>query len=307
MLPFAGTARGPDVMNTLFLQNFLAVLEHGSMAEAARRLSLTPAAIAQQIRALERDMGAPLVMRAGRQVVATEAGERVAARARDVLAHISAMREAVLDQEELAGELRLGAGPTALTGMVPDLLSGLIKRYPGINVFVQPGYSVDMHPAVLSGALDAAIVMASPAPLPKLLHWQLLREEPLGVLAPAQLAGSDPHELLRTAPFIRYDRHEWGGLMADRYLRENGIAPQERFELNSLSAIAVMVDRGLGVALVPEWIRPWPEGLRLVHLPLPMPSEPRRMGLIWSRTTQRTRLVEALRDEAVRRFRGTSS
>jgi DNA-binding transcriptional LysR family regulator len=68
-----------------------------------------------------------------------------------------------------------------------------------------------------------------------------------------------------------------------------------------------MVDRGLGVSLVPEWIRPWPEGLRLVHLPLPMPSEPRRMGLIWSRTTSRTRLVEALRDEAVRQFRGTAS
>ncbi len=294
-------------MNTEFLHNFLAVLEHGSIAEAARRLSLTPAAIAQQIRVLEREMGAPLVVRAGRHVVATAAGERVAAQAGDVLAHINAMREAVLDQEELAGELRLGAGPTALTGIAPDLLSALIKRYPGINVVLQPGYSVDMHPAVLKGTLDAAIVMASPAPLPKLLHWQLLREEPLGVLAPAHLAGSDPHELLRTEPFIRYGRHEWGSQLSDRYLRENGITPHERFELNSLSSIAVMVDRGLGVALVPEWIRPWPEGLRLVHLPLPRASEPRRMGLIWSHTTQRMRLVEALRDEAVRRFRGTTS
>lgn len=294
-------------MNTLFLQNFLAVLEHGSIAEAARRLSLTPAAIAQQLRALERDMGAPLVVRAGRHVIATEVGERVAVKAREVLAHVSAMRAAAVDEKQLAGELRLGAGPTALTGMVPDLLTGLIQRYPGINVFVQPGYSVDMHPSVLNGTLDAAIVMASPAPLPKLLHWQLLREEPLGVLAPVQLAGSDPHELLRSAPFIRFDRHEWGGQLAERYLRDNGIVPNERFELNSLAAIAVMVDRGLGVSLVPEWMRPWPEGLRLVHLPLPRPSEPRRMGLIWSRTTQRKRLVEALRDEAVRRFRGTTS
>ncbi|CAG9171859.1 LysR family transcriptional regulator [Cupriavidus pampae] len=294
-------------MNTLFLQNYLAVLEHGSIAEAARRLDLTPAAVAQQIRALERDMGTQLVIRSGRHVIATESGERVAVRARDVLAHVSGMFAAALDEEQLAGELRLGAGPTALTGMVPDLLSALVKRYPGISVFVQPGYSVDMHPAVLNGTLDAAIVMASPVPLPKLLRWQLLREEPLGLLVPAQLAGSDPHELLRIAPFIRFDRHEWGGQLVDRYLRDNGIAPNERFELNSLSAIAVMVDRGLGVALVPEWIRPWPEGLRLVHLPLPMPSEPRRMGLIWSRTTTRTRLVEALRDEAVRQFRGTTS
>ena len=149
-------------------------------------------------------------------------------------------------------------------------------------------------------------MMASPTPLPIVLRWRLLREEPLGLLVPAQLAGSDPHELLRMAPIIRFDCHEWGGLLAVRYLRDNGIAPNERFELNSLPAIAVMVDRGLGVSLVPEWIRPWPEELRLGHLPLPMSSEPRRMGLIWSRTTFRTRLVEAFRDEAVSQFRGTA-
>lgn len=294
-------------MNTAFLHNFLAVLEHGSIAEAARRLALTPAAIAQQIRALEREMGTSLVVRAGRQVAATEAGERVAVKARDVLADVSAMRAVAHDDAQLAGELRLGAGPTALTGMVPDLLSALVNRYPRINVFVQPSYSVEMYPAVLNGSLDAAIVMASRATLPKLLHWQLLREEPLGLLVPAHLAGSDPHDLLRTAPFIRYSRHEWGGQLGEHYLRENGITPHERFELNSLSAIAVMVDRGLGVSLVPEWIRPWPEGVRLVHLPLPMPAEPRRLGLIWSTTSQRPKLVEALRDEAVRRFRGTGT
>ena len=54
-----------------------------------------------------------------------------------------------------------------------------------------------------------------------------------------------------------------------------GIVPQERFELNALNAIAVMVDRGLGVSLVPDWARPWPEGLNLVRLPLPLACEPR--------------------------------
>lgn len=291
-------------LNTTFLHNFVAVLEHGSIAEASRRLLLTPAAIAQQIRALEREVGAPLVVRSGRQVAATEAGRRVALKARDVLAGVTAMRAAALDDEQLAGELRLGAGPNALTGLVPDLLSGLVRRYPRINVFVQPAYSVDMYPSVLAGTLDAAIVMESPTPLPKTLQWQVLREEPLGLLAPARLAGADPHELLRTEPFIRFDRHQWGGQQAERYLRECGITPRERFELNALAAIAVMVDRGLGVSLVPEWLRPWPEGLRLVHLPLPLPSEPRRIGMIWSRSSQRPRLVQALRDEAVRHLRG---
>jgi hypothetical protein len=40
--------------------------------------------------------------------------------------------------------------------------------------------------------------------------------------------------------------------MVDRYLRQTGIRPRERFELDALEAVAVMVDRGLGVSLVPD-------------------------------------------------------
>ncbi|CAN7262040.1 MULTISPECIES: LysR family transcriptional regulator [unclassified Variovorax] len=288
-------------MNTDFLKSFVAVIEHGSMAEAARRLNLTPAAIGQQVRALEREMGTPLVKRMGRTVAPTEAGDRIALRARALLVQVVDLRT-VANDATLSGDLRLGAGTNALLGMVPDILAGLVKRYPGVNVYVQPGYSVDMHPAVQRGELDAAIVLQSPVALPKALCWQLLREEPLVVLAPAKWAGADPHKLLATQPLIRYDRTQWGGRQAEQYLRKAGIKPRERFELNALGAIAVMVDRGLGVSLVPDWIRPWPEGLRLTRIPLPLPFEPRRIGLIWSRASLRLRLVEAVREEAMALF-----
>ena len=81
------------------------------------------------------------------------------------------------------------------------------------------------------------------------------------------------------------------------YMRRAGIVPHERFELNALNAIAVMVDRGLGVSLVPDWSQPWPAGVRLARLPLPLPSEPRRMGIVWSNVSVRSRLTAALRDE----------
>ena len=118
------------------------------------------------------------------------------------------------------------------------------------------------------------------------------------MIAPARLAGRDPHELLRTEPLIRYDRNQWGGRVADDYLRRAGIVPRERFELNGLNAIAVMVDRGLGVSLVPDLAKPWPEGLDLVRIPLPLPSEPRRIGMVWSRSTVRIRLVTVLLQES---------
>jgi DNA-binding transcriptional LysR family regulator len=61
-----------------------------------------------------------------------------------------------------------------------------------------------------------------------------------------------------------------------------------------------MVDRGLGVSLVPDWARPWPEGLNLVRIALPEPSEPRRIGIVWSRSSVRIRLVMAFLEEARR-------
>ena len=284
-------------MDTQFLHTFVAVVDHGSMAAAARLLNITPAAVAQQIRTLEREIGAPLIARAGRTVSVTEAGSRILERTRELLRDVADL-SAVATDNSTAGELRLGAGRNALTGMLPDILARMVEKFPQIKVFIKPGYSPDLYRAVESGELDAAIVLQAPFALPKTCDWELLREEPLVVLAPASMAGRDPHELLATEPLIRYDRQQWGGRQADQYLRMAGIVPRERFELNALNAIAVMVDRGLGVSLVPDWARPWPEGLHLVRIPLPRGFEPRRIGVVWSRSTVRIRLVTAFLQES---------
>lgn len=284
-------------METQFLSTFVTVADRGSMAAAARTLHITPAAVAQQIRTLERELGAPLIARAGRTVSVTEDGARILQRARDLLRQVADLRS-VANENDIAGELRLGACPTALAGLLPDILSRMVATFPQINVFIKPGYSADLYRAVEAGDLDAAMVLQAPFALPKTCKWQQLREEPLVVLAPAHLGSRDPHELLREQPLIRYDRHEWGGRLADDYLRQAGIVPRERFELNALNAIAVMVDRGLGVSLVPDWAKPWPEGLNVVRIPLPQCSEPRRIGVVWSRSSVRIRLVNVLLEEA---------
>ena len=284
-------------METQFLNTFVTVVDQGSMAAAARVLNVTPAAVAQQIRTLERELGATLIARVGRTVSVTEQGSRILERARELLRSVSDLRS-VANDSAVSGELRLGACPTALAGMLPDVLARMVDTFPQINVFIKPGYSVDLYRAVEAGDLDAAVVLQAPFPLPKTCEWLLLREEPLIVLAPKSMAGRDPHELLSTEPLIRYDRNQWGGRQADDYLRANGIVPRERFELNALNAIAVMVDRGLGVSLVPDWAQPWPEGLQLVRIPLPNPAVPRRIGIVWSRSSVRVRLVTVLLQES---------
>jgi DNA-binding transcriptional LysR family regulator len=61
------------------------------------------------------------------------------------------------------------------------------------------------------------------------------------------MAGLDAHTVLVAEPFIRYGCSFWGGRLVDNYVTQAGIRPRERFELSALDAIAVMVDRGLGV------------------------------------------------------------
>jgi DNA-binding transcriptional LysR family regulator len=284
-------------METAYLQSFLLVVESGSMSEAARRLDLTPAAVAQQIRTLERELNAPLLARAGRTVQPTEAGHLLVQRARNLLREVGDIKT-LLNSDAAGGELLIGTINTAIHSLLPDILARFVKTHPGVKVFLQSGTTATLYKAVQQGELDAAVCLYPPYVLAKTFDWSLLREEPLVLLAPSRLARRDPHELLRTSPLIRYDRALGGGKQADRYLRAAGIVPQERFELSSLLAIAMMVDRGLGVSLVPDIASPLLEGQRVAKIPLPMPSEPRRFGVLWLRASPRQRLIRGFVDSA---------
>ena len=92
--------------------------------------------------------------------------------------------------------------------------------------------------AVLSAFKDDKEILSSPFSLPKTLHWILLREDRLVVLAPEAWAHRDPHALLREEPLIRYDRPLGGGQAAERYLRRAPRVPRERVYMSSLAALA---------------------------------------------------------------------
>jgi len=278
-------------MNTQFLETFAMVAEHGSMAEAARRLGVTPAAVAQRIAALEADLGTALVLRSGRRVAPTEAGRAIVAGSRRILAEVRQLRLAAR-ADVAVGELRLGAISTAMTGLLPPALHRLAETSPGIDVFLQPGTSAEMYRQVSDGSLDAAILVRPPFAIPKSQEWQRLRTEPLVMICPEPWAGDDPLALLRERPFIRYDRNNWGGRLADRWMKDMGLSVREGLELDQLEAIAVMVSRGLGVSIVPDWAPPWPEGLTLRRLPLPGHLRPtREIGLLWPRGATIGRMI----------------
>ena len=280
-------------VETSYLRTYLLVVESGSMSEAARRLEITPAAVAHQVKLLERELGTRLLGRAGRTVAPTEAGHRLVARATAILRDLAELKAAIND-DAATRELRLGAINTALHSVMPEILAGFVKVYPDARVEVRSAVSSELYDALQRGELDAAICLHPPFAMPKTMRWQPLCEQPLVVMAPARRGKRDALELLAREPFIRFNRQLGGGKQADAWLRQAGITPHERFELSSLPAIAMLVDRGLGVSLCPDASLPAVRGLRVARLPLADQPWRRRFGVIWPRASVRTRLIEAL-------------
>jgi len=287
-------------MDTRFLETFLMAVDNGSIAEAARRLNLTAAAVAKRIHALESEFGAVLVARSGRTIRPTEAGAAIVERARHF---VIAARDfkSIAATGRPSGQLRLGTFQSALSGLLPDILALMKQKYPQIDVNITLGISAELYRKVLDGDdLDAVIIAQPPFAIPKSCDWRLLREEPLIVLTRAPAPSRKPHAILASEPFIRLHRRLWPGRLVDGYLRKAGIRPRELYEIDLPEAIAVMVDRGLGVSLLPDWAPPWPEGLSLAKLPLP-DARPyaRRIGVVWARASPRLRLVYAFLEQAV--------
>src|SRR5258708_1550080 len=286
-------------MDTRFIETFLMVIDNGSIAEAARRLNLTAAAVAKRIHALENEIGSVLVMRSGRTIRPTEAGAAIIERAKRFLADAPAFKSiAVADRP--SGQLRLGAISTALSGLLPDILALMKENYPQIDVNIAVGHSGGLYRKVLDGDdLDAAVITEPPFAIPKSCAWRMLREEPLIVLTRAPARSRKPHAILASEPFIRLDRKLWPGRLVDDYLRKVGIRPRELFEIDQFDPIAALVDRGLGVSLLPDLAPPWPVSPSLLKLPMPGgPSFARRIGLIWPRASLRLRLVKAFLEQA---------
>lgn len=288
-------------MDIRYLQSFVVVAECGSLAEAARRLDLTPAALAARIRALETQLDTVLVSRSGRTVKPTEAGLKILERARSLVRDVRDLHAVAANRIPL-GELRLGVFFSALTSLLPPVLQRVYAVHPELVIHIGTGASIELCRQVGSGELDAALVVEPQFVIAKTCKFHILMEEPLIVVAPAALADRDAHSLLRVEPFIRYDRTVLGGQLADRYLRDHGLRPRQRLEINSVLAIAALIDRGLGVSLLPDWSSLWTEGWSLARIPLPDRPPVRRVGLVWDAHGPRAVMAEAVLQAAIAVF-----
>jgi len=140
------------------LEIFCLVVDEGGVTKAADRLFIVQPAVTAQLRALERTMNAVLLRRSGNGVVLTEAGERVYAWAKDVLAGSAQVQR---DVEQLAagaaGSLVVHASMAIGTYLLPPLVTRLRIERPAANITVHIGEPAAAVRAAEQGVADFAV------------------------------------------------------------------------------------------------------------------------------------------------------
>ncbi|MFE9172642.1 LysR family transcriptional regulator [Streptomyces kebangsaanensis] len=260
------------------LQYFVAVAETRHFTRAAELVHVAQPSLSQQIKALERELGADLFLRARGNITLTDAGEALLPLARRILADADTARHEVQELVQLRrGRVRLGATPSLCTGLLPDVLRAFHDRYPGIRLMIEEGGSHDLVRELARGALDLAlVVLPLPTPSPALTTVELLREDLVVVSSPeAPAPGGRGRRSVRIGDLEGerlvmfrhgYDLRE----LTVAACRAEGFEPDLAVEGGEMDAVLGFVRAGLGVAVVPRMVATRAgHGLRVTPLALP--------------------------------------
>jgi DNA-binding transcriptional LysR family regulator len=237
------------------LQYLVTVVDEGSFARAAPELYVSQPTLSQQIRALEAEIGGPLLERLARGVRPTPAGEALLPAARSALAAADRARRSarmVLGLE--AGELEIATVGTVALGLLPAVLRRWRTRHRGLVVRVHEHRDApSLAQAVAEGSADLGIGPRPPewsGPLES-LGW----EEFVVILPPGDplRRGDAPVALAALAEreWVLFEREHALGQLVDRLCAAEGFTPRAAVRSAQIAGVAALAAAGLGPALVP--------------------------------------------------------
>ncbi|CAM5370250.1 LysR family transcriptional regulator [Streptomyces narbonensis] len=234
-----------------------AVAATGSFSAAARELGCTQPAVSQQMKALESSAGTPLLIRTGREMRLTQAGEVLVRHASGILAGLTAAEEEVAAIAGLrAGRVRLVSFPSGSSTLVPTALAALRAAHPGTRVSLveaEPPRSIEM---LREGDCDVALAFrygAGQAEWDDLVVRPLLADRLVGLVP-------EGHRLAEAGSvgIAELAEESWiaGCPRCRRQLvdvcEEAGFTPRIDFATDDYPAVVGLVGAGLGVAVLPE-------------------------------------------------------
>jgi DNA-binding transcriptional LysR family regulator len=259
-------------VDTRRLRLLLALSQMGSMRAVGDAYHLTTSTVSQQIAALAKETGAPLIEPEGRRVRLTPAGRRLADHAVTILAAVDAARLDLDPDAEPTGTLRVGGFATGIRVSLLPILADLAHRHPGIQVVISEYEPIEAFALLTDDDLDLALTydynLAPAAPGP-LLETVPLWSIPWGLGVPAD----SPDGPANIAAFAK---HTW--IVNSRNTADEdavrtlaamaGFVPRIAHEIDSLELVEDLIAAGYGVGLLPIG-RPTSAGVKVVPLSEP--------------------------------------
>ena len=286
-------------MNIPQLRTLTAIAEHKSFAVAAEALFLTPAAVSQQMRALEDELQVALFDRTTRPPRLNAHGVHIAERAHGVLRSFDALHDEARSADEVAGRLDLGCINGVSSDLVPTALRNLRKRYPRLQVRIEERQSGPLTRQVRRRELDAAIITEPLVPEPD-LEMLPVTSEALVVVAPPDAEVSSWDAALVQLPFLKFSRTSGMGALIDHAIRSAGLIVNEAMELDSSEALLSMAYAGLGAGVIPAGQLKGTACASVQTFPFGDPPLSRRVVLIEQLDNARSYLSDVLYQELKR-------
>ena len=235
------------------IEAFLAVGTFGGFRRAAQALRLTQPAISARIRALEDSLGVTLFER-GQGLALSPAGRALRPPAEQLLRAVALARQAVHDLRPTAGgALQIAAALSICTYLLPDVLKRFQGAHPRVTITVRSGHSKEVLDMVLRGEAELGLARSLQHPEVETLS---LRDDPLILVAapsawPRRDRGVKLHELA-DQPLIFFDRGSSDWTLTHGLFRTAGLVPNVVMEVETIETAKRMVERGLGLALLPH-------------------------------------------------------
>lgn len=281
------------------LKMLVAVADHGSFGAAAAELGCTQSRISHAIAELEGELGVSLLARGRAGSAPTEAGQRVLAKARQMLRLEAGLREAASLGGGLSGTVRIACFRSVGTHLLPHVVEALAQRHPELRVEIDDSCEqrADVGAALQDGLAEVGIAqlpLAGTLAAYPYLHDDYVMVVPAALQPPQAAANGWP--ALGALPFIGLSCSGAAEILAR--CRAAGFAAEPDRLLANDTSIAAMVGRGMGYSILPR-LATFPEPREVRILPLPIPA--RRQFAIAAlpdvmRTPRVRAVVRALRE-----------
>ncbi len=240
-------------MEIRHLESLVAIADSGSFSRAAVALNLAQPSLSRQIKLLEADVGQRLLVRTGRGVAPTAAGEALLVHARAMLEIARQAREELLDMKaDPSGRVLVGLPPRVALGLSVALVQGFRARFPRAVITLQEGLSQALRESLIAGRLDLALLF-DPPPSPQLKYEPLMRERLLLVAPPgSRLPPRASLASLAHYPMVLPNAPNAVRGVVDGVLRPRGISLNVVAEVGAVQTVLALVAQGVGCTILPE-------------------------------------------------------